>query len=103
MDLHIRGHGLDLDDSVKDYTRSKIDRLVRIFDGLMRARVIYSVEQTTYSSELVLSIPGGKLTASAEGPDCLAAFDLVLDKAERQLKRHKGRLLERRRRGDRRS
>ena len=103
MELRIHGDGLHLDESVKDYTRSKIDRLVRVFNGLMHAKATYSVQQTTYSAELILSVPGGKLTSSASGPDCLTAFDLVLDKAERQLKKHKGRLRERRRRGDRRS
>ncbi len=102
MELHIHGHGLDLDDSVKDYTRSKIDRLVRVFAGVMHAQVIYSSQQATYSAEMILSVPGGKLTSSAEAPDCLKAFDHALDKAERQLKRHKERLRERRRRRDRR-
>ncbi len=102
MEFQIHGRGLDLDDSVKEYTRAKIDKLLRIFDGVIHAQVIYSAEQTRYSAELLLSIPGAKLTSSAGGVDCLAAFDLVLDKAERQLKKHKGRLRERRRRGERR-
>ncbi|MNN99045.1 Ribosome hibernation promoting factor [compost metagenome] len=47
------------------------------------------VEKLKQKIEATLRIPGGEVVANAEHDDMYAAIDLLTDKLDRQLKKHK--------------
>jgi len=89
MNLTVTGHHLDLTDSLREYVSSKIDRLERHSDDLQDVHVILSVEKSRQKAEATVNVKGNRLFADTTEEDMYAAIDLLADKLDRQLIRHK--------------
>jgi putative sigma-54 modulation protein len=89
MQVNISGHQLDVTDAMRDYVGEKLARLERHFDKITNVQVIMEVEKLKQKIEATLRIPGGEVVANAEHDDMYAAIDLLTDKLDRQLKKHK--------------
>ena len=77
----------------KEHAREKLSKLERFFGGIQKIEVILSHEKETAVAEVVVSVRGGKpLVCHSKDKELYAAIDLVLDKAEGLLNRHKGKL-----------
>lgn len=84
---------------VKEYAESKVERLERYFDGTQRVEVFMGKEGDQSLVELIISTTGRQIVSQCRESDLYAAVDLVLDKAEKQLVRHKERLKQHRGKG----
>ncbi|WP_407312238.1 ribosome hibernation-promoting factor, HPF/YfiA family [Pseudomonas sp. nanlin1] len=89
MQVNISGHQLDVTGPMRDYVSEKLARLERHFDKITNVQVIMEVEKLKQKIEATLHIPGGEVVANAEHDDMYAAIDLLTDKLDRQLKKHK--------------
>lgn len=89
MQVNISGHQLDVTDALRDYITEKLGRLERHFDKITNVQVIMEVEKLKQKIEATLHIPGGEVVANAEHADMYAAIDLITDKLDRQLLKHK--------------
>lgn len=89
MQINISGHHLDLTDPIRSYVNEKIEKLGRHNDHITNVQVILSVDKVRQIAEATISIPGGELFANAEDKDLYAAIDLLTDKLDRQLIKHK--------------
>ncbi|SDS86223.1 putative sigma-54 modulation protein [Halopseudomonas xinjiangensis] len=89
MQLNISGHQLDITDSLRDYVTEKMSRLERHFDKITNVQVILEVEKVRQKAEAILHVAGGEVVANAEATDMYAAIDLLTDKLDRQLIKHK--------------
>ncbi|MCP5162982.1 MAG: ribosome hibernation promoting factor [Hahellaceae bacterium] len=89
MQLNITGHHVDLTEALKDYVSSKLQKLERHFDHISNVQVTLSVEKQRQKAEATLHISGADLHATAEEPDMYAAIDLLIDKLDRQILKHK--------------
>lgn len=89
MQLNISGHHVELTDSMKDYVSSKLEKLERHFDHISNVQVTLSVEKQRQIAEATLHISGGDVHATAENDDMYAAIDLLIDKLDRQILKHK--------------
>ncbi len=89
MQVNISGHQLDVTGPMRDYVGEKFARLERHFDKITNVQVIMEVEKLKQKIEATLHIPGGEVVANAEHDDMYAAIDLLTDKLDRQLKKHK--------------
>ncbi len=96
MNLTISGHQLDLTDSLKHYSRSKVQKLVEPFEKVIDVHVILGTEKLAQYAEATVNLRGSKLFAKAEGKDVYAAIDGLVDKLDRQLVKHKERASEHR-------
>ena len=93
MNLNISGHHLDLTPPLRDYVTSKIKRIERHFDHLINADVILSVEKLRHKAEATVHASGADLHAEAVVEDDMyAAIDALVDKLDRQTRRHKDKL-----------
>lgn len=93
MNLSISGHHLDLTPPLRDYVASKIRRIERHFDHLINADVILSVEKLRHKAEATVHASGADLYAEAVvDEDMYAAIDALIDKLDRQTRRHKEKL-----------
>ena len=92
MQIDITGHHIDITDSLRDYVNQKMERVERHFDIVSQAHVILSVEKQRQKAEAKLMIKGSKVFADAVAEDMYAAIDSLIDKLDRQVKKHKEKL-----------
>ena len=95
MQVNISGHQLDVTDALRDYIGEKLGRLERHFDKITNVQIILEVEKLKQKIEATLHIAGGEVVANAEHEDMYAAIDLLADKLDRQLIKHKEKHLDR--------
>ena len=89
MQVNISGQHLEVTDALRDYVHEKFDRLARHFDKITNVQVIMQVDKLKQKIEATLHIAGGEVVANAEHEDMYAAIDLLADKLDRQLIKHK--------------
>ena len=92
MQLSLTGHHVDLTDPMREYVNSKMERLERHFDHVTDIHVVLSVEKLGHKAEATLNVSGGKLFADSVQEDMYAAIDSLVDKLDRQVKKHKEKL-----------
>ena len=103
MQVQISGHQIDVTPALRDYIDSKRERLARHFDHLTSLSIVLEVEKTrlAHKAEGTLSAaPGKMLHADAVEGDMYAAIDVLVDKLDAQVRRHKEKLMEGRRDGE---
>lgn len=95
MQITITGHQLEVTDALREYVNNKFSRLERHFDKITSIRVTMSVEKIMQKVDATILIAGGDVNANAEHEDMYAAIDLLIDKLDRQLLKHKEKLIDR--------
>lgn len=96
MRVTISGKNIQVTDAAKAYAEQKLQRLTRYFSNLREAHVTQSVQRNWHIVEVQLDGDGVFLRGEERTPDMFTSIDAVVDKLERQIKRFKGRLLQRR-------
>lgn len=92
MDYNIRGENIEVTPAIRDYVEKKIAKLDRYFTESPNANV--NVNLKTFQdkrSKVEVTIPMQNLVLRAEEnhEDMYAAIDLITDKLERQIRKHK--------------
>jgi len=77
---------------MKDYVTNKIVRLDNHHDRITTTHVILTVEKLAQKAEATIHVSGKDLFADATHEDMYAAIDLLADKLDRQLIKHKEKL-----------
>ena len=95
MQLNISGHHVDVTDALRSYTSEKLSRLERHFDHITNAHVVLSVEKLRQRAEATIHVSGAELFADADADDMYAAIDMLADKLDRQVLKHKEKLVNR--------
>lgn len=96
MQTSVTFKNLDPTDTLKSYVRDKLDRFDRYLDNPAEANVVLLVEKFRHIAEI--NINGDRLTINGkeETNDMYSAIDMVLDKLEKQIKKNKQKIRERR-------
>lgn len=89
MQMNISGHHLDITDAIKDYVITKLSKLERHNDRITSTNVILSVDKLIQKAEATVHVSGGEFFANSENEDLYAAIDILVDKLDRQLIKHK--------------
>ena len=90
MNLNLTGHHLAITPAIRDYVNAKFTRLEKHFDQVIDVNVIMSVEKLKQKIEANIHVRGKDLFAACEDQgDLYAAIDLLVDKLDRQIVRHK--------------
>lgn len=97
MNLTVTGHHVDVTSSMRNYVTEKMERLQRHSQKLFGVHVTLTVEKMRRKAEATIEVSGTKLYADTTEPDMYAAIDLLTDKLDRQLIRHKEKLKSKRR------
>lgn len=92
MNLTISGHHLDVTDSLRHFIASKMDRLERHSNDVQNIHVILNVEKLRQKAEATVRLKGTKIFADTSDSDMYAAIDILTDKLDRQLIKHKEKL-----------
>ena len=86
---------------MRDYVTDKIDRLERHFDHISNVHVILNVEKLIQRAEATVHLSGAEVFAESESEDMYAAIDQLIDKLDRQILKHKEKLVDRHHRASR--
>lgn len=89
MQINLSGHHVDITTPLRDYVTSKMERLERHFDHVTDIHVVLGVEKLRHKAEATMHISGGNIFADAVEENMYAAIDSLVDKLDRQLKKHK--------------
>ena len=89
MRIEINGHQIDVTPALRDYVLARLDKLERHSDQLLDGHVILSVEKLVQKAEATLNLAGRSMHAEATAEDMYAAIDLLADKLDRQVLKHK--------------
>ncbi len=89
MNLTVTGHHVDVTESMRNYVDGKLKRLKRHSQNLFDVHVILSVEKQRQKAEATIQVTGNKIYADTTDSDMYAAIDLMMDKLDRQLVKHK--------------
>ena len=92
MQINVTGRHVDITESLKIYVEKKFQRLERHFEHINNTHVILSVEKERQKAEATVHVNRGNLFADNEQEDMYAAIDGLIDKLDRQLKKHKEKL-----------
>ncbi|MGB3068762.1 MAG: ribosome-associated translation inhibitor RaiA [Ottowia sp.] len=97
MNLTISGHHLEVTPALRSYVTTKLDRITRHFDQMVDVKVLLTVENQKEKdkrqrAECNIRVKGNDLFAESAHEDLYAAVDELMDKLDRQVVRHKGKL-----------
>ncbi|PWU69283.1 MULTISPECIES: ribosome hibernation-promoting factor, HPF/YfiA family [Gracilibacillus] len=91
MKYNIRGENVEVTGAIKEYVERKIGKLERYFDSTPTSDVNVNISVYNEEQQIEVTIPMTNLLLRAEEQhmDLYAAIDLVVDKLERQIRKHK--------------
>lgn len=95
MQLNITGHHVDVSPAVRRHVSSKFARIERHFDHVIDVHCILSKEKLSHRAEATVHLEGGTLHADAVAEGMYAAVDGLIDKLDRQVKKHKEKQIDR--------
>ncbi|MCR4802796.1 MAG: ribosome-associated translation inhibitor RaiA [Lachnospiraceae bacterium] len=96
MKYIISGKNIDVTEGLKGAIYEKIGKLERYFTESTEVQVTFSVEKDVQKVEITIPMKGTIIRAEEESNDMYVSIDLVEEIIERQLRRHKNKLVERR-------
>lgn len=96
--FHIRGENVAITDAIRDYAETKLSKLEKYFSEDVTVHVTAKVYPNKQAKAEV-TIPSKTVTLRAEetSNDWYASLDLVVDKLERQMRKHKTKVQKRNR------
>lgn len=89
MQMQLTGHHVEITPALREYVTNKIDRLGRHYDQVVDIHVVLSVEKLLHKAEATIHVNRGTVFADSSAADMYAAIDLLVDKLDRQVKKHK--------------
>lgn len=91
MMYNIRGQRFQVTDALRDYVEKKLSRLERYFETPVASEinVTLSVTKGQHTVEVTIPLVGVMLRAEEKSEDMYASIDVVVDKLERQIRKHK--------------
>ena len=89
MQLTLTGHHVDVTPALRGYVEKKIERVLRHFEQIIDVHCVLTVEKLEHKAEATLGVSGAVIHADAKDGDMYAAIDLLADKLDRRLRKHK--------------
>lgn len=94
MRYKISGRNIEVTPGLKDAVKDKIGKLERYFNQDTEANITLSVEKDRQKIEVTIPVKGHIIRAEQESNDMYVSIDLVEEIIERQLKRYKTKLVD---------
>jgi putative sigma-54 modulation protein len=93
VDISVTGRHVDVSDDIRSFAQDKASRLPRFFDRVQSINIVVEKERDQMSVEMIVHAAGAQpFVAKEMGAEVRACIDLLVDKMERQLTKHKEKL-----------
>ena len=96
MNIQLTGRHIEITPAIREYTTGKFGKIKRHFDQVIDMNIILSVEKLKQKAEATIHVSGKDLFVECEDENLYAAIDMLVDKLDRQVRRHKGKQADRR-------
>lgn len=96
MDITVTFRHTEPIESLKSYAEEKVSKIKKYLDSPMEAHIVLTVEKFRHQADVTLSLNGTRVKAVEETGDMYSAIDQVIDKLEKQVKRHLSKIRNRR-------
>lgn len=96
MQLNVTGHHIDITPALRGYVEKKLERIERHFEQVIDVHCVLSVEKLRQKAEATLRVSGNAIYADSTEENMYAAIDLLTDKLDRCVKKHKEKLTDHR-------
>jgi putative sigma-54 modulation protein len=91
---------LDITSAVREYAEKKAGKLLRYYRRIQEIEVILEATGSQHSARMIVNAENNNMfVAEVTNEDLYASVDLVVDKLERQLTRHKEKTRDKKRPG----
>ena len=94
MKYIISGKNIEVTDGLRSAVYEKLDRLEKYFNEDTEVQVTFSVEKDRQKMEVTIPIKGNIIRAEQVSDDMYVSIDLVTEVIERQISRHKKKLVD---------
>ena len=95
MELSIFFKNIEPTEALKAYFEKRSKKLERIFKKDFEVKAILSTEKFRQCAEVIVSISGNIIKAEESSDDMYSAIDLVIDKIDRQAKKYREKIKDR--------
>ncbi|MDD3024718.1 MAG: ribosome-associated translation inhibitor RaiA [Syntrophomonadaceae bacterium] len=92
MRFEIRGKNIELTEALKEYTTKRLSKLEKYIDDVKEAQVALSIGAEGHKVEVTIPLNGVILRGEEATNDMYTSIDLVEEKLEKQIEKHKTRL-----------
>ncbi|HZK44557.1 MAG TPA: ribosome-associated translation inhibitor RaiA [Syntrophomonadaceae bacterium] len=92
MKLDIRGKNIEVTNALREYTTKRLSKLEKYIDGAREAQVALSLEGDKHKVEVTIPLNGMILRGEEATDDMYTSIDLVEEKLEKQIEKHKAKL-----------
>lgn len=99
MLVSIKARKFDVTPAMREYVEKRMEKFDKMLGGLEEIHVTVSAQKGTHKVEVTIPLHGTILRGEETGPDMYACVDKVVEKLERQVRKHKTRLAKRFREG----
>ena len=89
MRIETYGHEIEVTPALREYVETKLKRLERHFDQPFEVRTQLGTRKPDYLAEATINVAGRTLHADAGAQTMYAAIDILADKLDRLLVKHK--------------
>ncbi len=89
MRIDIYGQQLEVTPALREYVETKLRRIERRFDQPIEARVQLGLRKPSHHVEATITVPGRTRHAETDAENMYAAIDLLVDKLDRLIVKHK--------------
>ncbi len=96
MNINVTFRHMETTEALKQYAIDKVSKIKKYIDAPIEIHVVLSVEKFRHIAEVSFTINGFVVKGQEETEDMYAAIDMVMDKIERQVRRYKDRLKDKR-------
>ena len=96
MDIAVTFRHMEPADSLRTYAEEKISKIQKYLDSPSEAHIVLSVEKFRHLADVTLSLDGTTIKGVEETDDMYSAIDQVMDKIEKQVKRYRSKIRDRR-------
>ena len=104
MKIIVSGRNIQVTDAIRTYAEEKISRVKKYFEHIIEIDITLSVEHSKsegdiHKADVLLFGNGAKIKVTMEDKDLYAAIDKATDILERQVRKHKEKLKEKKKKG----
>ena len=96
MDVTVTFRHTEPIESLKAYAEEKVSKIKKYLDSPMEAHIVLTVEKFRHQADVSLSMNGTRIKGVEETGDMYSAIDQVMDKIEKQVRRHLSKIRTRR-------
>ncbi len=96
MEIAVTFRHMQPTESLKTYAEEKVSKIKKYLDFPLEAHVVLSVEKFRHIADVTLSINGTWIKGIEETDDMYSAIDQVMDKLEKQVKKYRSKIRNRR-------